>query len=157
MVPRRLALPDHGDAVGLTWIARFLPLTHALALMRYGLNGDSTGLHAIWRMGHADDMAALSLLVLAGFALLLLRVAVRVFTGRRLRNEITRTERHGERSVRTAVTQTGTDGANNHGAFVEQSGRKRARVMATGAASEAAELPANRRLQLHPLASDPRW
>jgi len=66
--------------VGLTWIARFLPLTHALALMRYGLNGDSTGLHAIWRMGHADDMAALSLLVLAGFALLLIRVAIRVFS-----------------------------------------------------------------------------
>jgi ABC-type multidrug transport system permease subunit len=66
--------------VGLTWIARFLPLTHALALMRYGLNGDSSGLHAIWRMGHADDMAALSLLVLAGFALLLTRVAIRVFS-----------------------------------------------------------------------------
>jgi ABC-type multidrug transport system permease subunit len=66
--------------VGLTWIARFLPLTHALALMRYGLNGDSSGLHAIWRMGHADDMAALSLLVLAGFALLLIRVAIRVFS-----------------------------------------------------------------------------
>src|SRR5436305_198247 len=32
--------------VGLTWVARFLPLTHALALMRYGLLGDSTGLHA---------------------------------------------------------------------------------------------------------------
>ena len=66
--------------VGLTWIARFLPLTHALALMRYGLNGDSSGLHAIWHMGHADDMAALSLLVLAGFALLLIRVAIRVFS-----------------------------------------------------------------------------
>src|SRR5436305_1315645 len=66
--------------VGLTWVARFLPLTHALALMRYGLLGDSTGLHAIWRMGHADDMAALSLLVLAGFALLLIRAAIRVFS-----------------------------------------------------------------------------
>ena len=66
--------------VGLTWIARFLPLTHALALMRYGLNGDSSGLHAIWHMGQADDMAALSLLVLAGFALLLTRVAIRVFS-----------------------------------------------------------------------------
>ena len=65
--------------VGLTWIARFLPLTHALALMRYGLDGDSSGLHAIWRMGHADDMASLSLLVLAGFALVLMRVAIRAF------------------------------------------------------------------------------
>src|SRR6266851_3321397 len=32
----------------LAWIARFLPLTHALALMRYGLLGDSSGLHTIW-------------------------------------------------------------------------------------------------------------
>jgi len=66
--------------VGLTWIARFLPLTHALALMRYGLDGDSSGLHAIWRMGDADDMAALSLLVLAAFAFLLIRVAIRAFS-----------------------------------------------------------------------------
>jgi ABC-type multidrug transport system permease subunit len=50
--------------VGLTWIARFLPLTHALALMRYGLNGDSSGLHAIWRTGDPADTAALSLVVL---------------------------------------------------------------------------------------------
>src|SRR5919108_4956662 len=35
----------------LTWIARFLPLTHALALVRYGLLGDPAALHAIWRMG----------------------------------------------------------------------------------------------------------
>jgi ABC-type multidrug transport system permease subunit len=66
--------------VGLTWIARFLPLTHALALMRYGLDGDSSGLHAIWRMGHADDMAALSLLVLAAFAFALIRVAIQTFS-----------------------------------------------------------------------------
>jgi ABC-2 type transport system permease protein len=66
--------------VGLTWIARFLPLTHALALMRYGLDGDSSGLHAIWRMHDATGMAALSLLVVALFALALTRVAIRVFT-----------------------------------------------------------------------------
>ena len=66
--------------VGLTWIARFRPLTHALALMRYGLDGDASGLHAIWRMHDATDMAALSLLVLALFALALTRVAIRVFT-----------------------------------------------------------------------------
>src|SRR5207302_6692711 len=34
----------------LHWVARFLPLTHGLALMRYGLLGDSIGLHAIWSM-----------------------------------------------------------------------------------------------------------
>src|SRR5881396_886298 len=32
----------------LAWIAKFLPLTHGLALMRYGLRQDDTGLHAIW-------------------------------------------------------------------------------------------------------------
>jgi ABC-type polysaccharide/polyol phosphate export permease len=67
--------------VGLTWIARFLPLTHALALMRYGLNGDPAGLHAIWQMRDATDMAALSLVVLGLFAFGLTRVAIRVFTG----------------------------------------------------------------------------
>jgi ABC-type polysaccharide/polyol phosphate export permease len=66
--------------VGLTWVARFLPLTHALALMRYGLLHDPAGLHAIWRMGSATDSALLSLAVLAAFALLLVRVAVRVFS-----------------------------------------------------------------------------
>jgi ABC-type multidrug transport system permease subunit len=66
--------------VGLTWIARFLPLTHALALMRYGLDGDASGLHAIWRMQDATGMAALSLLVVTLFAVALTGVAIRVFT-----------------------------------------------------------------------------
>jgi ABC-2 type transport system permease protein len=64
----------------LTWFARLLPLTHALALVRYGLLGDSAGLHAIWRMGDATAMAALSLLVVAVFAALLTAVAIRVFS-----------------------------------------------------------------------------
>jgi lipooligosaccharide transport system permease protein len=64
---------------GLTWIARFLPLTHALALVRYGLLGDPRGLRDVWRMHDATSMAALSLLVVAGFAVLLTSVAVRVF------------------------------------------------------------------------------
>ena len=34
----------------LEWFAKFLPLTHGLALVRYGLLGDSTGLHDIWGM-----------------------------------------------------------------------------------------------------------
>src|SRR5947207_2455143 len=45
----------------LTWIARVLPLTHGLALVRYGLLGDSDGLHAIWHMSDPTAMAALSL------------------------------------------------------------------------------------------------
>jgi ABC-2 type transport system permease protein len=65
--------------VGLTWIARFLPLTHALALMRYGLLGDSTGLHTIWRTSDPTAMAAMSLAVVALFAALLTTAAVRAF------------------------------------------------------------------------------
>ncbi len=64
----------------LTGVARFLPLTHALALMRYGLLGDSTGLHAIWKMGDPSAMAALSMAVVAAFALLLTAASIRVFS-----------------------------------------------------------------------------
>jgi ABC-type polysaccharide/polyol phosphate export permease len=66
--------------VGLEWFARFLPLTHALALMRYGLLGDSSGLANIWHGNDPTTMAFLSLLVVGGFALLLTRVSIRVFT-----------------------------------------------------------------------------
>jgi ABC-type polysaccharide/polyol phosphate export permease len=65
--------------VGLTWIARFLPLTHGLALVRYGLLNDRSALHDIWGMHSANAMAGLSLLVCALFALALTRAAVRVF------------------------------------------------------------------------------
>jgi ABC-2 type transport system permease protein len=64
----------------LTWFARVLPLTHCLALVRYGLLGDSAGLHAIWRMGDAPEMAALSLLVVGLFAALLTAVSIRAFS-----------------------------------------------------------------------------
>jgi ABC-2 type transport system permease protein len=64
----------------LNWVARFLPLTHALALMRYGLLDDSTGLHAIWGLSDRAAMAALSLAVVAGFALLLTATSIRVFS-----------------------------------------------------------------------------
>jgi ABC-2 type transport system permease protein len=67
--------------IGLTWFARALPLTHALALMRYGLvDHRATGLHDIWGMSNTTAMAGLSLAVVAGFALLMLAVSVRVFT-----------------------------------------------------------------------------
>jgi ABC-2 type transport system permease protein len=65
---------------GLTWIAKFLPLTHGLALMRYGLLGNSTGLRNIWGMSSASGAAALSLVVLAAFAALLTAASIRVFT-----------------------------------------------------------------------------
>jgi len=66
----------------LTWLARFLPLTHALALVRYGLLADPSGLQHIWKMHSTTGMAALSLLVTAVFALLLTTAGVRNF-GRR--------------------------------------------------------------------------
>src|SRR5947209_9818851 len=64
----------------LTWIARFLPLTHALALVRYGLLDDRGALHDIWGMSSTGAMAGLSLLVVAGFAAVLMAVSIRVFT-----------------------------------------------------------------------------
>ena len=64
----------------LTAFAKILPLTHALALMRYGLLGDGgAGLRDIWGMHDATAMAALSLGVVALFAALLAAVAVRAF------------------------------------------------------------------------------
>ena len=64
----------------LAWVAKFLPLTHGLALMRYGLSGDGTGLHAIWGLSDPTAMAALSLAVIGGFALLLTAASIRVFS-----------------------------------------------------------------------------
>jgi ABC-2 type transport system permease protein len=64
----------------LTWVAKFLPLTHGLALMRYGLRGDGTGLHAIWGLSDPTAMAALSLAVVGAFALLLTAASIRVFS-----------------------------------------------------------------------------
>jgi ABC-type polysaccharide/polyol phosphate export permease len=66
--------------VGLTWIARFLPLTHGLALVRYGLLNDPTALHDIWGMHSTTAMAGLSLLVVVAFAAALTRAATRVFS-----------------------------------------------------------------------------
>ncbi len=61
--------------------AKVLPLTHALAVMRYGLlDGRATGLHDIWGMTNATAMAALSLTVVAAYAALLLSVSIRVFS-----------------------------------------------------------------------------
>jgi ABC-2 type transport system permease protein len=66
--------------VVLTWVARFLPLTHALALMRWGLLHDSSGLHNIWRSGNTTAMAGLSLGAVSLFALLMTAVSMRAFT-----------------------------------------------------------------------------
>jgi lipooligosaccharide transport system permease protein len=67
--------------VGLTLVAKVLPITHALALMRYGLvDHRGQGLHDIWGLGSTTVMACLSLAVLAVFALAMGALAVRVFT-----------------------------------------------------------------------------
>jgi ABC-type polysaccharide/polyol phosphate export permease len=67
--------------LGLAAIAKVLPLTHALALIRYGLiDHNGHGLHAIWGMSNTTVMAALSLAVLTTFALAMTAIAIRVFT-----------------------------------------------------------------------------
>jgi ABC-2 type transport system permease protein len=63
----------------LAWFAKFLPLTHGLALVRYGLLGDSSGLHNIWSMHSATTMATLSLAVVAVFAAALTVISIRAF------------------------------------------------------------------------------
>jgi ABC-type polysaccharide/polyol phosphate export permease len=67
--------------IGLTWIARILPVTHALAVLRYGLvDHRGQGLHDIWGMQSTTVMAALSVAVVAAFALAMLALSVRIFT-----------------------------------------------------------------------------
>jgi ABC-2 type transport system permease protein len=66
---------------GLAAFAKILPLTHALALMRYGLvDPKGTGLHDIWGMHDVTAMALLSLAVVVAFAVFMVVVSVRVFT-----------------------------------------------------------------------------
>jgi ABC-2 type transport system permease protein len=65
---------------GLADFAKVLPLTHGLALMRYGLLGDSSGLRNIWGMTSATGMATLSLGVVTIFAAALTAVSIRIFT-----------------------------------------------------------------------------
>jgi len=65
----------------LTAFAKVLPLTHALALLRYGLVDPSgKGLHDIWGMSSVTAEAWLSLGVLLAFAAALTWVSIRVFS-----------------------------------------------------------------------------
>lgn len=67
--------------VGLTAVAKALPITHVLALMRYGLAGDDgQALHDIWGMDSTTTMAAASLVVITAVAALVVALAVRTFT-----------------------------------------------------------------------------
>ena len=72
--------PIHALPGFLAAFAKVLPLTHALALMRYGLlDQHATGLRDIWGMTSATGMAALSLAVVTAWALALGIASVRVF------------------------------------------------------------------------------
>ena len=72
--------PIHALPAGLAAFAKVLPLTHALAIMRYGLlDRHATGLHDIWGMSSPTGMATLSLVVVAAWAVVLSAASVRVF------------------------------------------------------------------------------
>jgi ABC-2 type transport system permease protein len=65
----------------LTAFAKLLPLTHAMALMRYGfVDPKGTGLHDIWGMSNTTVEAWLSLAVVLAFAAAFTALAVRSFT-----------------------------------------------------------------------------
>jgi ABC-2 type transport system permease protein len=64
----------------LTVVAKVLPITHVLALMRYGLiDRSGQGLHDIWGMTNTTAMATLSLAFVSLFAAALTAASVRVF------------------------------------------------------------------------------
>jgi ABC-type polysaccharide/polyol phosphate export permease len=61
-------------------IAKIMPLTHVLALLRYGIvDPNGAGLHDIWGMDNTTTMATLSLGVVTLFAVLMTVVATRAF------------------------------------------------------------------------------
>jgi ABC-2 type transport system permease protein len=65
---------------GLAAVARVLPTTHALALLRYGLLDPSGhGLHDIWGVHDTTAAAGLSLLVLTAWAAALTALSLRTF------------------------------------------------------------------------------
>jgi len=64
----------------LAAFAKVLPLTHALALMRYGLvDHRASGLREIWGWHNPSAMAAASLAVVATYAVVFTLVSVKVF------------------------------------------------------------------------------
>jgi ABC-2 type transport system permease protein len=65
----------------LTAFAKAFPLTHALALMRYGvLDPSGKGLHDIWGMHSVATEAWLSIAVVAVWAVALAAIAIRAFS-----------------------------------------------------------------------------
>ncbi len=73
--------PISAMPAALATIAKFMPLTHALALMRYAfVDHRGSGLHAIWGMSNVNTEAWLSLGVVAVFATAFTAIAIRVFS-----------------------------------------------------------------------------
>ena len=73
--------PIHALPSGLTAVAKVLPLTHAMALMRYGLlDSRGSGLHDIWGLDNPTIAAVLSLVVLTAWAVAMTTAALRVFS-----------------------------------------------------------------------------
>jgi ABC-2 type transport system permease protein len=65
----------------LTDIAKVMPLTHALALLRYGfIDPSGHGLHDIWGMSNVTTEAWLSLAVVALYAVGMALIAIRAFS-----------------------------------------------------------------------------
>jgi ABC-2 type transport system permease protein len=61
-------------------ISKVMPLTHALALLRYGfIDPSGKGLHDIWGMHSASSEAWMSLAVVALYAVALTGIAIRAF------------------------------------------------------------------------------
>ena len=72
--------PIHVLPGALAAFAKLLPLTHALALMRYGLvDHRGTGLHDIWGMSNTATEAWLSFGVVALFAVAFITLAIHMF------------------------------------------------------------------------------
>jgi len=64
----------------LTALAKLLPVTHVLALLRYGLvDPHGHGLHDIWGMSNTTVMASLSVAFVAVSAVAVLAISTRVF------------------------------------------------------------------------------
>jgi ABC-2 type transport system permease protein len=65
----------------ITAIAKLLPLTHALALLRYGfIDHSGKGLHDIWGMSNVTAEAWMSLAVVALFAAAMTAISIRAFS-----------------------------------------------------------------------------
>ncbi len=72
--------PISAMPVALTDIAKVMPLTHALALLRYGfIDPSGRGLHDIWGMHNVTTEAWLSVAVVAVYAVALTAIAIRAF------------------------------------------------------------------------------